>query len=82
MSCSYLDRNSLANARVQGIEESLGLQGSEFNTAISIFFVGYIGLQIPSNLILTRLRPSIYLVRVILIWHARPFTDISSRDVW
>lgn len=60
---SYLDRNGLANARVQGIEESLGMQGSQFNTAISIFFVGYIGLQIPSNLIITRVRPSLYLVR-------------------
>jgi hypothetical protein len=60
--CSYLDRNSLANARVQGIEESLNLQGSQFNTAISVFFIGYIGLQIPSNLLITRVRPSLYLV--------------------
>lgn len=30
---NYLDRNALANARVQGIEKSLGLIGSQFNTA-------------------------------------------------
>jgi len=30
---NYLDRNALANARVQGIEKSLGLVGSQFNTA-------------------------------------------------
>jgi hypothetical protein len=30
---NYLDRNALANARVQGIEKSLGLAGSQFNTA-------------------------------------------------
>lgn len=30
---NYLDRNALANARVQGIENSLGLVGSQFNTA-------------------------------------------------
>jgi hypothetical protein len=59
---SYLDRNGLANARVQGIEQSLGLKGADFSTAISILFVGYITLQIPSNLLLTRVRPSLYLV--------------------
>ncbi|EOD43193.1 putative mfs transporter protein [Neofusicoccum parvum UCRNP2] len=58
---NYLDRNALANARVQGIEESLGLKGSQFNTAISVLFAGYLALQIPSNLILTRVRPSLYL---------------------
>lgn len=30
---NYLDRNALANARVQGIEKSLELVGSQFNTA-------------------------------------------------
>jgi hypothetical protein len=30
---NYLDRNALANARVQGIEKTLSLVGSQFNTA-------------------------------------------------
>jgi hypothetical protein len=60
---SYLDRNALANARIQGIEEDLGLEGDQFNTCISVLFAGYIALQIPSNAVLTRTRPSIYLVR-------------------
>jgi hypothetical protein len=59
---SYLDRNALASARVLDIEEHLGLKGTEFNTCISVFFAGYLTLQIPSNLLLTRVRPSIYLV--------------------
>lgn len=59
---SYLDRNALPNARIQGIEEDLGLKGDQFNTAISVLFAGYIALQIPSNMLLTRVRPSIYLV--------------------
>ena len=53
--------NALANARVLDIDEGLGLSGSDFNTAISVLFVGYIALQIPPNVILTRVRPSIYL---------------------
>ncbi|GME28486.1 hypothetical protein GTA08_BOTSDO11249 [Neofusicoccum parvum] len=65
---NYLDRNALANARVQGIEESLGLKGSQFNTAISVLFAGYLALQIPSNLILTRVRPSLYLPGCMILW--------------
>lgn len=65
---NYLDRNALANARVQGIEESLGLTGSEFNTAVSVLFVGYLALQIPSNMILPYTRPSIYLPACMMAW--------------
>jgi predicted MFS family arabinose efflux permease len=65
---SYLDRNALSNARVQGIEEDLGMKGSQFNTAISVFFAGYLTLQIPSNLILTRVRPSFYLPGCMAAW--------------
>jgi hypothetical protein len=65
---SYLDGSALANARVQGIEKSIGLKGTEFNTAISVLFAGYFALQIPSNMIITRVRPSIYLPSFIIIW--------------
>ncbi|ATY59114.1 Major facilitator superfamily transporter [Cordyceps militaris] len=65
---NYLDRNALPNARVQGIESHLGLTGDEFNTCISILFAGYLALQIPSNLILTRVRPSIYLPVCMALW--------------
>lgn len=63
---SYLDRNALPNARIQGIEDDLGLVGDQYNTAISVLFAGYIALQIPSNMLLTRVRPSIYLVSIIV----------------
>jgi hypothetical protein len=65
---SYLDRNALANARIQGIEASIGLVGSQFNTAISVLFAGYIFLQIPSNMVITRVRPSIYLPACMALW--------------
>lgn len=65
---SYLDRNALPNARVQGIETDLGLVGEQFNTAISVLFAGYITLQIPSNLLLTRVRPIIYLPTCMALW--------------
>ncbi|ETS83455.1 hypothetical protein PFICI_05331 [Pestalotiopsis fici W106-1] len=67
---NYLDRQALPNARVQGIEDDLGLAGDDYNVAISVLFAGYIALQIPSNMILTRVRPSIYLPLCMALWGA------------
>lgn len=65
---NYLDRNALAAARVQGIEKDLGMKGNDFNVTISVLFVGYILGQLPSNYILSRTRPSIYLAAWVMIW--------------
>ncbi|OAA56779.1 MFS transporter [Cordyceps fumosorosea ARSEF 2679] len=65
---NYLDRNALPNARVQGIEAHLGLTGNQFNVCISALFAGYLALQIPSNLLLTRVRPSLYLPACMALW--------------
>lgn len=60
--------SNLAQAKLQGLVDDLDLQGYQFNTATSVLFVGYLLMQLPSNLLITRLRPSIYLSSVMLIW--------------
>ncbi|EMR67216.1 putative vitamin h transporter protein [Eutypa lata UCREL1] len=37
---NYLDRNAIANARLNNLEDDLGLVGTQYNTCISILFVG------------------------------------------
>jgi len=37
---NYLDRNAIANARLNNLEKHLGLVGNQYNTCISILFVG------------------------------------------
>ncbi|EMR62640.1 putative allantoate permease protein [Eutypa lata UCREL1] len=63
-------RRNLSQARLGGLEEDLGMTGTDFNLATSILFVGYLTMQLPSNLILTRLPPSIYLGTAMSIWGA------------
>jgi hypothetical protein len=65
---NYIDRNALPQARIQGLEEDLGLVGSEYNIVLSITFVGYILMQVPSNMMLGILRPSWYLSAVMIAW--------------
>ena len=61
---------TIRSARVQGLEEDLGMEGNQFNIAVSVLFVGYILGQIPSNLILSRVRPSLYLSLFVALWGA------------
>jgi len=65
---NYLDRNNIAQAKLGGFEKDLGLVGDQFNTAVSLLNVGYIIMQLPSNMILTRVRPSLYIPACVAIW--------------
>ena len=67
---NYIDRNTLAQARLNGLEEDLGMHGSQFNTTISILFVGYVLTQVPSNMLITRIAPSIYMSTWMVLWSA------------
>ncbi|KAJ5459536.1 uncharacterized protein N7458_001088 [Penicillium daleae] len=65
---NFLDRNNLSQARLGTLEKDLGMKGTDFNLATSILFVGYLLMQLPSNLLLTRIRPSRFLGLAMAIW--------------
>ncbi|KAK3343442.1 major facilitator superfamily domain-containing protein [Lasiosphaeria hispida] len=65
---NFLDRSNLAQARQGTLEKDLGMTNTDFNLATSIFFVGYLLMQLPSNLLITRLRPSRYLTAAMALW--------------
>lgn len=66
---NYLDRNNIAAARLAGLEEELELTSTQYLTALSILFVGYILMQIPSNLFLNKIgKPALYLPTVMIVW--------------
>ncbi|GAP88183.1 putative nicotinamide mononucleotide permease [Rosellinia necatrix] len=68
---NYLDRQNLASARLAGIEEELGLHGVQYETCVSILFVGYILLQVPSNMVLGTIKwPGIYICGGMAVWGA------------
>jgi sugar phosphate permease len=65
---NYLDRSNLAQARQGTLEKDLHMKGTDYNIATSILFVGYLLMQLPSNLLITRMRPSLYLGTVMTVW--------------
>jgi fucose permease len=58
---TYGIKNSIGNAKEAGMAKDLELTSSDYSLAVSIFFVGYLLLEVPSNMILSRTRPSLYL---------------------
>ncbi|KAI9246511.1 major facilitator superfamily domain-containing protein [Phascolomyces articulosus] len=63
-----LDNSNLGSAFISGMEEELHLTGLQYNWMTVLFMAGYLIMQIPSNMLLSKLRPSIYLPSLELIW--------------
>ncbi|KAM0787385.1 hypothetical protein ACM66B_003470 [Microbotryomycetes sp. NB124-2] len=65
---SFLDRVNIGQARLDGLEKDLNLVGNQYQIALVVFFVGYVVTEIPSNILLKRLRPSRFIPALMLTW--------------
>lgn len=66
---NYLDRNNIAAARLKGLQEDLNLNYNQYSTCLSILYVGYILMQVPSNMFINSIsRPSIYIAVSMTLW--------------
>jgi MFS family permease len=50
--------------------DDLNLDSDRYSIALVVFFVSYVVFEVPSNMILTRVRPSIYLPTIMFLWGA------------
>ncbi|OJD28759.1 major facilitator superfamily transporter [Diplodia corticola] len=61
---AFLDRVNIANANVFGLSEDLDIASKDsmkYNTALVIFFVPYILAEIPSNVLMKKVSPRVWL---------------------
>ncbi|KAI6262016.1 hypothetical protein MCOR27_008125 [Pyricularia oryzae] len=66
---NYLDRQNIASAKLANIERDLSLSPVQYQTAVSILFVGYILMQIPSNMIVGKIKwPGLYICLGMAAW--------------
>ncbi|KAJ5754580.1 hypothetical protein N7533_004123 [Penicillium manginii] len=77
---NILDRNNIANAKIAGLPDTLGITNTQYNTCLMIFYVGYILTQLPSNLIITKVRPSIYIGTVTAAWGVVSMCQAFTRN--
>ncbi|KAJ5084878.1 hypothetical protein NUU61_009457 [Penicillium alfredii] len=66
---NYIDRNNYAAAKLQGLKEDLSINETQYQTGLSVLFVAYILMQVPSNLLLNYMgRPSLYIGFFVCAW--------------
>ncbi|KAH6607284.1 MFS permease [Trichoderma cornu-damae] len=65
---SFLDRGNIGNAKIEGLQEDLNMSPSQYNLCLTIFFFTYAAFEVPSNLLLKKLRPSRWLPLIMVCW--------------
>ncbi|NJQ08376.1 MFS transporter [Streptomyces lonarensis] len=65
---NYLDRTAISFAEPNGMGDDLALTAAQFGFASGIFFLGYIVLEVPSNMALHRFGARRWLARIMISW--------------
>lgn len=66
---SFLDRVNIGQAAVAGLKQDLHIvQGNAYQIALSVFFIGYIVVEVPSNLVLKALKPHRWIPIIMIAW--------------
>ncbi|KAK5045516.1 hypothetical protein LTR84_009134 [Exophiala bonariae] len=64
-----IDRSNLGGARIAGIDEAVGLNvGNRASIVILVFYLGYILFELPSNIVLQKVGPAIWLSALASCW--------------
>ncbi|KAH6619397.1 major facilitator superfamily domain-containing protein [Chaetomium sp. MPI-SDFR-AT-0129] len=67
---AFLDRTNIGNAKIAGLQKELGLTIPSYNATLTIFFVSYAVFEPLTNILLKKLRPSIFLPIIMVLWGA------------
>ncbi|CAF0802972.1 unnamed protein product [Rotaria sp. Silwood1] len=77
---SYLNGTNITNAKLFGLEHDIHLTSEQYQWCLSIYFLGFVIFQIPSNIVLRRYQPSSWISLIAFPWVLKKnsFTDKSS----
>ncbi|EXF85313.1 major facilitator superfamily transporter [Colletotrichum fioriniae PJ7] len=59
---------NIGNAKIEGLQEDLGMTADQYNWCLTVFFFTYAAFEVPSNLLLKKLRPSVWLPTIMVAW--------------
>lgn len=65
---SFLDRSNIGNAKLENLTEDLKISSEGYLLCLTIFFIAYCIFEIPSNIILKKTTPRIWLPTLMLAW--------------
>ncbi|KAI0850387.1 MFS general substrate transporter [Daldinia vernicosa] len=68
---AFLDRTNIGNAKVAHLTDDLHLSvPEEYNMTLTIFFISYSVFEPVTNVLLKRLRPSVFIPIIMILWGA------------
>jgi len=65
---AFMDRGNIGNARLAGLEDDLNMSGGDYALALSVFFIAYNLCEVPANIMLKKLKPSIWLSLITVLF--------------
>ncbi|KAI6005652.1 major facilitator superfamily domain-containing protein [Pisolithus albus] len=65
---SFFDRSNIGNARVAGMQTALNISNYQYTVALTLTYIPYIAMELPSNLILKRVGPNLMLPAMVTLW--------------
>ncbi|CAI7626837.1 unnamed protein product [Penicillium viridicatum] len=65
---SFLDRTNVGNAKIIGLEADLSITDHQYDIGLAVFYLTYICSELPSNLVLKKASPKIWLPFLTAIW--------------
>ncbi|RXW25140.1 hypothetical protein EST38_g705 [Candolleomyces aberdarensis] len=77
---NFIDRSNIGNARIAGLETDTGLRGNQFNIVLTLFYVTYILVEIPSNIVLKKMRPNRWIPLLVFLWGVVTILTCLARD--
>ncbi|ENH71525.1 hypothetical protein FOXYS1_8899 [Fusarium oxysporum] len=61
-------RTNVGNAKIIGMEKDLGLTNLQYSQGLAVFYATYVFSELPSNLVLKKVSPRIWLPTLTVVW--------------
>ncbi|KAF7355303.1 MFS general substrate transporter [Mycena sanguinolenta] len=68
--CNFIDRSNVGNAGIAGLETDTHLVRNQFNIVLTVFYATYILVEVPSNLVMKKLKPNRWIAILVFVWGA------------
>lgn len=65
---AFIDRSNIGNARIDGLATDLKLDGNKFNIALTVFYIPYVLVDVPSNWFVKYFGANFYLPGLLIAW--------------
>ncbi|KAF6762630.1 MFS general substrate transporter [Ephemerocybe angulata] len=65
---NFIDRSNIGNARIAGLEKDTHLVGNQFNVLLTLFYVTYVLVEVPSNIVLKKMQPNRWIPLLVFLW--------------